>query len=290
MQLLIFIFTVFALTLLIGFSYSISYQACRLINFSLAIIIAVAPYFTYMYHNQFQVPFYLSIILAITSTAIVGMLIEILLYKPLRKRNASLVELTIASLGLYIVLQNVISLIWGDRALTIRTSEIVAGHEFLGAVISNTQIIKIVVCSALFIAGAFFMKYCRIGRNIRAVASNSDLSNVVGISSDKVILWAFGIGSALAGVAGLLIAIDTDMRPTMGFSWLFYGVVAMIIGGLGSIRGLIGGALLLVSVQYVIAYSFGTKWMEAVTYIILILFLIFRPLGFSGKRLKKVEI
>ena len=290
MQLLIFITTVFSLTLLIGFSYSISYQACRFINFSLAIIITLAPYFTYLYFIQLHLPFYLSIFWAIISTTVIGLTLEICVYKPLRKHNASLVELTIASLGLYIVLQNIISMIWGDRALTIRTGDIVAGHEFFGAVISNTQISKILICLTLFVAGVIFMKFFRIGRNIRSVASNSDLSNILGISSDISIMWAYGIGSALAGVAGILIAIDTDMRPIMGFSWLFYGVVAVIIGGIGSNIGLIFGALLLVTIQYVIAYFFGTKWMEAVTYIILILFLLFKPLGFSGKRLKKVEI
>jgi branched-subunit amino acid ABC-type transport system permease component len=196
----------------------------------------------------------------------------------------------LSSLGLYIVLQNVISLIWSDNILSVRTGGVKAGHEFFGAVISNTQIITVAVCLTLFTVCAFFMKYNRIGRNIRAVASNPELSNVVGIHSDRVILWAFGIGSALAAVAGILIAFDTDMRPTMGFRWLFYGVVAMIIGGVGSNRGLIGGALLLVTAQYLTAHYIGSQWMDAVAYIILILFLIVRPLGFSGKRLKKIEI
>ena len=134
------------------------------------------------------------------------------------------------------------------------------------------------------------MKYSRIGRNIRAVSSNPELSNIVGIPSDKVILWAFGIGSALAAAAGILIAYDVDMRPTMGFNWLLYGVVAMIIGGVGSNWGLVGGALLLATAQHLAAYYIGSQWMDAVAYIILILFLIAKPLGFSGKRLKKVEI
>jgi len=94
----------------------------------------------------------------------------------------------------------------------------------------------------------------------------------------------------LAAVASILIAFDTDMRPTMGFSWLLYGVVAMIIGGVGSNWGLVGGALLLATAQHLSAYYIGSQWMDAVAYIILILFLIARPLGFSGKRLKKIEI
>ena len=131
---------------------------------------------------------------------------------------------------------------------------------------------------------------CRIGRNIQAVASNPELSNFMGISSDKVILSALVIGSSLAAVAGILIAFDTDINPTMGFNWLLYGVVAMIIGGIGSTWGLLGGALLLSSAQNLSAYFIGSQWMNAVAYILLILFLLAKPLGFSGKRLKKVEI
>jgi branched-subunit amino acid ABC-type transport system permease component len=116
------------------------------------------------------------------------------------------------------------------------------------------------------------------------------LSNIVGISSDRVILQAFALGSALAAVAGILIAFDVDMTPTMGFKWLLYGVVAMIIGGVGSHWGLVGGALLLAASQHLAAYYIGSQWMDAVAYIILIVFLIAKPLGFSGKRLKKIEI
>ena len=120
-------------------------------------------------------------------------------------------------------------------------------------------------------------------------ADNPELSNIVGIPSNRVILWAFGIGSALSAVAGILIAFDKNMTPTMGFNWLLYGVVAMIIGGVGSNWGLVGGALLLAVVQCLTAYYIDNVWIDAVAYIILILFLIAKPLGFSGKRLKKVE-
>ena len=80
------------------------------------------------------------------------------------------------------------------------------------------------------------------------------------------------------------------MTPTFGFNLLLYGVVAMIIGGVGSTRGLIAGSLLVATAQHLAAYYIDTKWMNAVTYIILILFLIWKPLGFSGNRLKKVEV
>ena len=290
MQLFFFIILSFSIYTLISLSFVLCYYTTRFFHIAHAIILTFSAYFTYLFSIQLNFPIAISIPLAIFCATAVGMLSEIALYKPLRKRNASPMILMIASLGFYIVLQNVISLFWGDDTKSIRTWEVKVGNEFFGAYITDIQIITIVVCLALFVACVFFMKYNRIGRNIRAVASNPELSNVVGIHSDRVILWAFGIGSALAAVAGILIAFDTDMRPTMGFSWLLYGVVAMIIGGVGSNWGLVGGALLLATAQHLAAYYIGSQWMDAVAYIILILFLIARPLGFSGKRLKKIEI
>ena len=290
MQIILNICIIFSCYLVVSKSFSILYVTCKFFHIAHAITLTFSAYFTYLFSIQFQCPIMLSIPLAIFCATAVGMLSEIALYKPLRKRNASPMILMIASLGLYTVLQNVISMLWGDDTKSVRTGEIKVGNEFFGAYITDIQIITIAVCVTLFAACVFFMKYSRIGRNIRAVASNPELSNVVGIHSDRIILWAFGIGSALAAIAGILIAFDTDMRPTMGFNWLLYGVVAMIIGGVGSNWGLAGGALLLATAQHLAAYYIGSQWMDAVAYIILILFLIAKPLGFSGKRLKKIEI
>ncbi|MDE1890739.1 MAG: branched-chain amino acid ABC transporter permease [Planctomycetota bacterium] len=148
----------------------------------------------------------------------------------------------------------------------------------------------IAICIVSFIATVLFLQYSSLGKQMRAVSSNEELSNIFGICSDRVILWSFIIGSALAAIAGILIVLDTDMTPTMGFNIFLYSVVAMIIGGVGSYKGLIGGALLIATAQHLSAYYIDSKWMDATAYIILILFLIWKPLGFSDKRLKKVEI
>jgi branched-chain amino acid transport system permease protein len=164
------------------------------------------------------------------------------------------------------------------------------GNQVFGAYITTIQIITIIVSVALFIAINLFLHFTTTGKSIRAVSSNFELCNIFGISSNKIIFIAFGIGSALAATAGILSAMDTNMTPTFGFNLLLYGIVAMIIGGVGSTRGLIAGALLVATTQNLAAYYIDTKWMDAVAYIILILFLIWKPLGFSGQRLKKVEI
>lgn len=208
----------------------------------------------------------------------------------MRKRNAPNFSHLIASIGVYIILQNCISLYFGDDTKTINTAEVTVGNQFLGAYITTIQITTILVSIALFVAVNLFMHISRLGKSIRAVANNPELCNIYGISSNRIILIAFAIGSALAATAGILFAMDTNMTPTFGFNLFLYGIVAMIMGGVGSTKGLIASSLLVATAQHFTAYYLDTKWMDAVTYIILILFLIWKPLGFSGKRLKKVEV
>ncbi len=208
----------------------------------------------------------------------------------MRTKNAPFFAYMVASIGIYTILQNCISLFFGDDTKIINTSEVTVGNQIFGAYITTIQIIIIIVSITLFVVVNLFLHNTATGKSIRAVASNPELCNIYGISSNKIILIAFGIGSALAATAGILSAMDTNMTPTFGFNLLLYGVVAMIIGGIGSKRGLIAGALLVATAQHLAAYYIDTKWMDAVTYVILIIFLIWKPLGFSGKRLKKVEV
>ena len=290
MQILINIIINSALFILISYSFSIIYYSTRFFNMTHATVFTCSAYFAYLFLVQLSFPIYLSVLLGIVCAAIVGILCEVVIYRPLQKRGASSMILMIASLGLYIVLQNVISVAWGDDTKSIRSGDIKAGYEILGAYITKTQIVTVAICLFIIVVCIFFMRHSRIGRNIRAIATNQELSNIIGIDSNKIMLLAFCIGSVLIAISGLLVAFDRDMIPTMGFKWLLYGIVSMIIGGVGSTWGLVGGAFLLATAQHVGAYFIGSQWMDAIAYIILILFLIVRPLGFSGKLLKKTEI
>jgi branched-chain amino acid transport system permease protein len=279
-----------AIYIVISFSFSLIYYAAKFFNITHAVIVTFGAYFSYLFYKQVSLPIWLVIPLAVLLSVLLGLLLEIIIYKPLRKRKTTPLLLLITSLGLYVAFQNFISLIWGDETKSLRTSDVNVGNEILGAFITNTQIIIIFVCIGLLLLTLLFLKFTKTGKNIRAVSSNSELANIFGINSDMVILWSFVIGSSLGSIVGILVAFDSDMTPTMGFNLLLYGIVAMIIGGVGSIRGLIVGALLLGTAQHLTAFYIDSKWMDAIAYVILILFLIWKPLGFSGKRLKKIEI
>lgn len=278
------------LYLLIANSYSLIYYPCKFFHLAHAAVITTAAYAVFLLKVVLSFPFPLAILGGMFMSVLFGILCELLVYRPMRKKRLSSLPYLIASIGLYIVLQNTVSLSFGDDTKIINASEITVGHQVFGAYITTAQIAIIFVSLTLFILVNIFLRFNKIGKSIRAVSSNQELCNIYGISSDKIILIAFAIGSALAGVAGILSAMDTNMTPTFGFNLLLYGVVAMIIGGVGSTRGLLAGSFLVATAQHLAAFYLDTKWMDAVTYIILILFLIWKPLGFSGNRLKKVEV
>ncbi len=278
------------LFLLIALSFSIIYYPDKFFHLAHAVIISLGAYFTYLFCVQYSISLPIAIILTIVLASIIGISCEVFVYKPMRKKSMQLWHFLIASIGLYVILQNLISLYFGDDTKVLRTGEVTVGHEIFGAYITTIQIITICASFILFIAVNLFLSKTRTGKSIKAVSNNPELSNIYGINSNRVILIAFAIGSALATVAGILSAMDTNMTPTFGFNLLLYGVIAMIIGGVGSTKGLIAGSFLVASAQHLGAYYIDTKWMDAIAFIILIIFLIWKPLGFSGMRLKKVEV
>lgn len=278
------------LYLLLAYSFTLIYYTAKFFNLTHAAIITFGAYFTFLLTKQFMLPLLFSIIAAIFLAVAIGLVAEWVVIKPLRKRNSHPFKLLIASLGIYVILQNIISLVWGDATKSIRRGEISVGNDIFGAYVTNTQILIIIISIVLCSCVNLFLTKNIYGRHMRAVSSNESLAGIFGISSNRIVLLATILGSALAAIAGILIAFDTDMTPTMGFNLLLYGIAAMIIGGIGSFRGLIGGALLVATAQHLAGYYIDTKWIDAITYLILILFLIWRPLGFSGKRLKKIEV
>lgn len=289
-QLLAHILNSLSLYFLISLSFRIIYSNLLFFHISHAISITLGAYIIYLVSIQQGLSLWVAVSVSIVAGVLLMLVINQCVYKPLQKRKLESWQMMIASLGIYVVLQNMVSIIWGDSTLSFRTWGVKQGHEFLGAYITDVQIITIITSIVLLMASWLFLEKTNIGRQIKAVSSNPELSTIFGISKYRAVVWSFIVGAGLAACAGILIAADTDMTPTMGFNWLLYAVVAMIIGGMGKMRYLLFGCLLLASAQHLAAYYLDSKWMNATAYIILIGFLYFRPYGFSGKRIKKAEI
>lgn len=275
---------------LVGIGFSLIYSGTRFFHFAHGIVFTVGAYSTYLFKVWFGLPLFFSILVSIGLSTFLGCLIEISIYRPLRRKDASSLILLLASLGIYIVLQNVISMVFGDDIKTIRSGVVVEGINVLGVRITPIQI-TIIVVSILLLATCFLLlRYTKIGKAMRAVANDPELASVSGIESDKTILLTFALGSALAGIAGILVALDVDMTPTMGMNALMMGVVAVIVGGVGSVPGVALAALLLGMAQHLGVWYISSQWQDAIAFVILLIFLLFRPQGFLGKKIKKAII
>ncbi len=228
--------------------------------------------------------------MSLVLAAILGVAIDRSVYYPLRQQSASNLILLLASFGVFIFLQNLIQLIYGAQILTIRTGPIKEGHHFLGAVITDIQMLILAASIILMILLWLFIQKTKVGKAMRAVADDPVAANVVGINPERIIRTSFAIGSALAGAAGILISLETNIEPTMGFSALLKGIIASIIGGIGSIPGAVLGGFFLGLAENLGIWKISAGWKDCIAFVILIIFLLIRPWGFLGTKTEKETI
>lgn len=269
---------------LIAVGFSLIYQTTRFFHFAHGAIYTFGVYLAYVFYTQIGFSQWIAFPIACAGTVAIGSTLDLVVYRPMRRRKATDLTLLIASLGLYTVLQNIISIIWGDDTKTMRKGDVVEGHEFLGARITDIQILIIITSIVLMVLMALMMTRTKFGKTLRALADDPDLSRLSGINSDRYILYAFALGSFLAAVASIMISFDTDMTPTMGFNALVMAVVAVIVGGIHSLPGAALGGLLIGLAQNLGVWFLPSKWQDTIVFGILILFLIFRPYGILGKK------
>lgn len=277
-----------ALISVMGLGFWLVYHTSRTLHFAQAAVFLGGAYVV-LAMRLIEMPFFFSILLAICFAVAFGLIIELAIYAPLRRDGANYLLLFIASLGIYIVFQNIISLFFSDDPRSFRFWSIGSGYEILGARLTTVQAIS-VVCAALSYLGTWgLMRFTLVGRQIKAVANDRELAQVVGINVRRSYLWAMVLGSMLTAISGILTACDVDMKPTMGMQPLMMGVVAVLIGG-NTLWGTACGGILLGMAQHLGVIWLPTKWQEAIAFVILLFFLLFRPQGFLGRKVKKATL
>ncbi len=290
MQIILNIYFSFALLIIFALSFYLIFKPTKIFHIAHAFTISLGTYMMYGFYHLLGLNIVLSLILALAITILYGVANELLFYKHLRGNKDSNLKMLILSLGVYIVSQNLVSVFFGDDIKSLSKGEVKVGHEFMGAYVTDIQLVTMFVTVVVLGFTLYLWYKTRFGLAMRAIADNPELSQVFGIPKDRIILYAFGLGSLYAGVGGILIGFDTGITPTFGFNLLLYAIVVMIIGGVDSIWGIVAGALILATVQNLTAYYIDTKWMDAITYAILIVFLIVRPYGVSGVKNRRVEV
>lgn len=212
-----------------------------------------------------------------------GWALDRVVYRALRKRKASTMVLLVASLGAFTVIQAVIAMIFTSQFQTLSNAVSGTVYQIGGAAITETQVIIFAAAALVTLGLLVLLKKTTFGKSVRAVSDDEEVAKIVGINTDRVIGWVFFIGSAVAGLAGVLVGFDTGIQPTMGLNLLLKGVIAAIVGGVGTIWGALLGALLLGFAENFGIWKISGEWKDAIAFGLLILFLIFRPQGIVKK-------
>jgi branched-chain amino acid transport system permease protein len=275
---------------LIAIGFSIIYKTVKFFHFAHGVVYAAGAYFAYTFFILFDINPIISFFLSIALASLLGIAIDRFVYHPLRKNNAPNLVFLIASFGVFILTQNLLQLIFSAQIFTLRTGPVKVGHHILGAIITDIQILIIVGSLILFLITWLFIQKSKLGKAIRAVADDHIGARVVGINSEKIIMAVFAIGSALAAVAGILISLETNIEPTMGFNAILKGIIASIVGGVGNIPGALFGGLFLGLAENLGIWKIQAGWKDTIAFVILIIFLLIRPSGIMGIKTEKEKI
>ncbi|MFA5763422.1 MAG: branched-chain amino acid ABC transporter permease [archaeon] len=275
-----------AIYALVAAGFSLIYSTNKFVHFAHGSAIAVSAYVSYFLFSMLGLDFALTIILTLLFSALFGAGMHYLVYLPLRKRKASPLILLTASVALLILFESLILLIFGADVKTIGLIKVEKGMEIFGAIITPLQVVIVIVSFALLFALWFLMKKTKIGKAMRAVADNKDVAEICGISANKIFAWSFAIGSVIAGIAGILVALEQNLEPVMGTNLMIKGFTAAIIGGVGSVPGAVLGAFLLGFAENFGIWFLPSGYKDAIAFVILFVFLLFRPQGILG--IKKI--
>lgn len=217
-------------------------------------------------------------------TTLIGYILDKFIYLPLRKRKASNMVLLVASLGAFTAIQAIIAILFTSQFQTLsRNASGQKIYEIFGGIITQTQLL-ILISGIVITAGlVLFLNKTMSDKTIRAISDDEEAAKIVGINTNKIIGYVFFIGSAIAGLAGILVGFDTGIEPTMGMGLLLKGVIASIVGGIGNIYGGVLGALLLGFAENFGIWKISGEWKDAIAFALLIIFLLFRPRGIINK-------
>jgi branched-chain amino acid transport system permease protein len=273
---------------LIALGYTMVYGVLRLINFAHGDVYMVGAYVGYYLSRRLQgeEPSIVSALLvmfgSMIACALLGVLIERLAYRPVR-REARL-TLLITAIGVSLLIENVGQLVFGPTPRFFPSLAPRADFLLGGVRLTSEQITVIAVSVLLMVLLRFFILRTRTGKAMRAVSFSLDASRLMGISTDRIIAITFALGSALAAAAGVLIGMQIPkIDPLMGIIYGLKAFVAAVLGGIGSVPGAVLGGLLIGTSEVMVVGYLSSTYREAIAFGILILVLILRPQGLLGR-------
>jgi len=268
---------------LVAIGFALICNTTRIFHFAHGGIYTLSGYLFFSFYTQHGLSMWFALPITLILAAIVGILIDLVVYHPLDRRRASTMMHMLSSLGLYIIIVNIICMVYGNNSKII-VSGLLPTVKFGGLMLNAVQIWTAVTFVIVFIAFAVSLRVTGLGLKLRAMRDNQTLLSLYGINPNTIRLFVFGAGSALCALAGILVGLDVGIDPHVGMTAVVLAAVALIVGGIGIFEGAAFGALMLGCLQSIAVWQMSARWQDMVTFLVLIVFLLFRPQGIMGRR------
>jgi branched-chain amino acid transport system permease protein len=265
--------------ILLATGLNIIFGVMKLVNFAHGQLLMIGAYIAFTVTTAVGLNPYLSILVAMAAVAVIGVGVERLTFRNVLGTD-KLNEIFV-SLGLIYVFENAAVLLWGNTVRQIPSPLPISIGQIMEV---NDRLLAIVIVIIILVSLFLLLKKTKIGLAMRATSQKSNASMLMGVNIEKVYIFTFALGAALAGAAGALYGIIFPFNPSIGALPTIKAFAIIIIGGLGSIPGAVVGGLLYGIAEETAVYLLGATWRDATAFALLIIVLVIRPTGLFGEK------
>ena len=272
---------------LIALGYIMVYGTIKLINFAHGDVYMMGAFIGYFAVMVLKLNVFRALLVAMVACAILGVVIERVAYKPLRKSTR--VAALITAIGVSYLLENAMSYFFGAESRPFPSDFGTETFTLFGDIsVNGKQILIFGITILLMALLQFIVRYTKMGKAMRAVAVDEQAAQLMGIDVDGVISFTFALGSALAGIAGVLVGVYYNtISTTMGITVGLKAFVAAVLGGIGSIPGAMVGGYLIGLLETMVSFFGYSPYRDGVVYFLLFIILIVLPAGLFGKNVRE---
>ena len=270
---------------LVAIGYTLIFGVLGLLHFAHGEVLMVGAFMGLYIINWSNLPFYITLPLAMVATGVLGIIIDLLAIRPIRK-DFHLAPL-LSTIGVTIILQNLAIKLFGGYGTRFPDAIETVHYKVGPLLISSINVLILGISLFLMVVLYLFIAKTKVGKAMRAVSESHLTAELLGVNVDRIVLFTFGVASALAGAAGVMIGLAFHaISPFIGLTFGLKGLVVMLLGGLGNVVGaMIGGLILgIAEVIAIVVLPTEINLQDIFSFGIMILILIFRPTGLFGTR------
>jgi branched-chain amino acid transport system permease protein len=265
---------------LVSIGLNLIFGVIRIVNFAQGELVMLGMYGAFLAYSVLKLDPYVSLLIVVPALFVVGVIMQRLVLQPLQAEPSMQI---FATFGLLIVLQNVVLALTRGQGYSVNTSLSGLGISLGDIRITATRLVIFVAVTIIAVLLHLFLKHTLLGKSIRAVTQDRQAARLMGVNVERTFTVTFGIGAALAGLAGVLLAPIYTLSPGIGGNFILAAFAVVVLGGLGSVAGAYFGGLIVGLVEAFAGYYINTELKQAIWFLIFLAVLVIRPTGLFGQ-------